>query len=264
MPTFPRSPLSFRTAGFPQYGWKAGLSDGAFPGVTQLKSAPDIRCLTAGLHPPFVYLVVQRLPALSRDADSIVHRHDVESPLLPQGSSLLPELCCLRPSSLNRPHPPHSQAHRDFTARRLIRNVFAVRERLGDPRVVPSFHCTFLPDMPPSTTSGSSDIVSSTSQCRHGLRRGLTGSTLPILPQSDSRGRSISGLPNSPLLRPVSLLASPCRIRPGLLPAHRRLLLSGFRTGRSPFPPLDMTTTSIGLLCRRDSHPLEWQLASLH
>src|SRR4051812_13507664 len=26
MPTFPRSPRSFRTAGFPQYGWKAGLS----------------------------------------------------------------------------------------------------------------------------------------------------------------------------------------------------------------------------------------------
>src|ERR1039458_5558085 len=26
MPTFPRSPLSFRTAGFPQYGWKAGIS----------------------------------------------------------------------------------------------------------------------------------------------------------------------------------------------------------------------------------------------
>src|SRR3954467_6122620 len=31
MPTFPRSPRSFRTAGFPPYGWKAGLSDGAFP-----------------------------------------------------------------------------------------------------------------------------------------------------------------------------------------------------------------------------------------
>jgi hypothetical protein len=37
---------------FPRYGWKAGLSDGAFPDVTQLKSAPDIRCMTAGLHPP--------------------------------------------------------------------------------------------------------------------------------------------------------------------------------------------------------------------
>src|SRR3984893_14681600 len=31
MPTSPRSPLSFRTAGFPQYGWKAGLSGETFP-----------------------------------------------------------------------------------------------------------------------------------------------------------------------------------------------------------------------------------------
>ncbi|MGH9199531.1 MAG: hypothetical protein ACRD1T_27850, partial [Acidimicrobiia bacterium] len=28
--TFPPPPLKFRTAGFPQYGYKAGLSDGAF------------------------------------------------------------------------------------------------------------------------------------------------------------------------------------------------------------------------------------------
>src|ERR1700732_4804157 len=27
---------------------------------------------------------------------------------------------------------------------------------------------------------------------------------------------------------------------------------------------LDMTTTTTGLLCWRDFHPLEWQLASLH
>src|SRR6516225_1180620 len=31
MPTFPSPPLKFRTAGFPQYGFKAGLSEGAFP-----------------------------------------------------------------------------------------------------------------------------------------------------------------------------------------------------------------------------------------
>jgi hypothetical protein len=31
MPTFPPSPLKFRTAGFPQYGFKAGISDKAFP-----------------------------------------------------------------------------------------------------------------------------------------------------------------------------------------------------------------------------------------
>ena len=156
-------------------------------------------------------------PALCRDADSIVHRHEVESPLpLPQGSSLLPELCCLEPSSLNRPHPPHSQAHRDFTAERLIRDVFAVRERRGDPRVVPSFRCTFLPDMPPSPTSGSSDIASSTSRCRHGLRRGLTGSTLPILPQSVSRGRSLSRLH-------WFTIATACQV--ARLPGLRSLLL---------------------------------------
>ena len=31
MPTFPSSPLKFRTAGFPRYGFKAGVSAGAFP-----------------------------------------------------------------------------------------------------------------------------------------------------------------------------------------------------------------------------------------
>src|SRR3954451_2358373 len=58
MPTFPRSPRSFRTAGFSQYGWKAGLSGGAFPNRQRLKPAPGIRLLTAGLPSPFVHLRV--------------------------------------------------------------------------------------------------------------------------------------------------------------------------------------------------------------
>jgi hypothetical protein len=74
----------------------------------------------------------------------------------PQGPSLGSGLCCPGPSSLNRPHPPHSRAHRDFTASRLIRHAFAVRERLIDPRVVPGFRCPFFPGMPPSMTPGSS------------------------------------------------------------------------------------------------------------
>jgi hypothetical protein len=127
----------------------------------ELKSTPDIR----GHVSQFASILRAHrgptvCPAQCRVVNSIVHHHEVGLPL-PQGSSLLPELCCLEPSSLNRPHPPHSWAHRDFTARRLIRDVFAVRERLSDPRVVPSFRCSFLPDMPPSPTPGSSDIVSS-------------------------------------------------------------------------------------------------------
>jgi hypothetical protein len=31
MPPFPSSPLSFRKASFPRYGWKAGVSGGTFP-----------------------------------------------------------------------------------------------------------------------------------------------------------------------------------------------------------------------------------------
>ena len=47
-------------------------------------------------------------------------------PALPQGPSLRSGLCCPSPPSLSRPHPSHSQAHRDFAAQRLIRDAFAV------------------------------------------------------------------------------------------------------------------------------------------
>jgi hypothetical protein len=40
MPTFPSSPLKFRTAGFPRYGFKASLSDGAFLPPIAVKRAP--------------------------------------------------------------------------------------------------------------------------------------------------------------------------------------------------------------------------------
>ena len=164
-----------------------------------------------------------------------MHRHEVESPLLPQGSSLLPELCCLEPSSLNRPHPPHSWAHRDFAAKRLIRDVFAVRERLGDPRVVPSFRCTFLPDMPSSLTPGSS--TSNLSSC-----------SMPTWPSPRS---DRLGAPKYPAIRFtrgthfVASLVRNCYGLPGCslpfdgsdrdTPGHRELLLPGFqRFGRPP------------------------------
>ena len=42
MPTFPSPPLKFRTAGFPQYGFKASLSDRACRRDPPVKSVPDI------------------------------------------------------------------------------------------------------------------------------------------------------------------------------------------------------------------------------
>ena len=156
MPTSPRSPLSFRTAGFPQYGWKVGLSGGAFPSPDQLKPAPGMRRFPLGLRPSFAHHVVTTIVPLG--VGSVTRQCAawwIDRPP-PQGPSLGSGLFCPGPSSLSRPHPPHSQAHRAFAARRLIRNALAVRDCLGDPRVVPSFRCTFLPGMPSSQTPGSS------------------------------------------------------------------------------------------------------------
>ena len=59
-----------------------------------------------------------------------------------------------------------------------------------------------------------------------------------------------------------SPLLAPCTDRPVAQPAG--LLHPGCPAGWSPFPLPDITTTATELLCWRDSHPLEWQLASLH
>jgi hypothetical protein len=56
----------------------------------------------------------------------------------------------------------------------------------------------------------------------------------------------------------------PCTDQTGLLPQPPGTFTSRLSTDRSSSPLLDITTTATGLLCWRDSHPLEWQLASLH
>jgi hypothetical protein len=123
-------------------------------------------------------------------------------------------------------HPPHSWAHRDFTARRLIRDVFAVRERLSDPRVVPSFRCTFLPDMPPSPTPGSRRHIVQVHDADMVFANGARHS--PIPPQSVSRGRSFRGCTGSQLLRPVRLLASPDGSDRNTLPATGGFYVQAF------------------------------------
>ena len=114
MPTFPSSPLKFRTAGFPRYGFKAGLSRGAFPTV-----APTCRALPVCVLPSCPPLSACRSPLCVGARCALKHRHASGRAALPQGSSLRSGLCCSGPSSLIRPHPPHSQAQRDFAARSL-------------------------------------------------------------------------------------------------------------------------------------------------
>jgi hypothetical protein len=120
----------------------------------------------------------------------------------------------------------------------------------------------FRPDMPSSLTPGSS-----------------TSPVQVAMPTWPSPRSERLGTPNIPAIRFTrgSLYeASPVRHCYGLSgcllpwtdptgsPRPPRAFTSRLPAGRSPFPPLDMTTTATGLLCWRDFHPQEWQLASLH
>jgi hypothetical protein len=128
MPTFPSSPLRFRTAGFPRYGSKAGLSVGAFPGGAD-RSAPR-----RGLHPTFASPAMRIVLARSRGATRVARRRRASGfSALPQGPSLRPGLCCPGPSTLMRPHPPHSPARHNFPARQVICGACAV-PTTGRPR----------------------------------------------------------------------------------------------------------------------------------
>ena len=126
-----------------------------------------------------------------------------------------------------------------------MRDAFAVRERLGYPRVVPSFRCTFLPDMPSSPTPGTpTPICSRTS--------------MPTWPSpTDQR----LGTPDTPAIcstRASHFVASLVRFRYGLpgcsppctdrtgTPQPSGTFTSRLSTDWSPSPSLDITTTVAG------------------
>jgi hypothetical protein len=246
MPTFPPPPLSFRTASFPQYGWKVGLSGSAFPHVAQVKPAPGMPCTTrrfaSALRAP--RLLTLR-PALCRNSEFGSTLPFEELPPLPQRPSLRSGFYCPSPSTLNRPHPSHSQAHPVFAAWRFIRDAFAVLVRLGDPRVVPCFRCSFLLNMPPSTTAGSSLAA-----CAQFLRQ-------RCWPSPESERLGTPKVPHHPLpmgrifaaslvrysLRPVKLLA-PLADPTGYFAQPSEAFTPGLSSSRSPFSLPGITTVA--------------------
>src|SRR5271166_6275238 len=87
------------------------------------------------------------------------------------------------------------------------------RERLGDPRAVPGFRCTFRSDMPPSTTPGSSNIDKfQSSDVDIGLRRVLSGSALPRPRNPFHAGLEFRGFSGSHFATACQIARSPARI----------------------------------------------------
>jgi hypothetical protein len=179
MPTFPRSPLSFRTAGFPRYGWKVGLSGGAFPGVIQLKPAPGMR---------WSGLVCVRPSCVS----SPQHWHRSESGLWarsrtairwglhhPRGPRSGPGYHVpvrhhlsgpIRPARRHIAISPHSGL---YAMPSLCGSAEATRERFR------AFAAHSLLACRPLRPRGIRTSTVPEQRCRHSLRRVLSGSALP-------------------------------------------------------------------------------------
>jgi hypothetical protein len=104
MPTFPSPPLKFRTVGFPQYGFKASMSDKACRARRPVKRVPRIPESADTFTPPFARSPCRAHTPLVPDQDkraaSTNRSRRGELPLDPRGPWLRPELCCLQPSAL--------------------------------------------------------------------------------------------------------------------------------------------------------------------
>jgi hypothetical protein len=175
MPLFPSPSLKFRTVGFPQSGFKAGISDGAFPANW---FAVILRAL--GCH---------RYSRRCVRDDALIST-SVRAVSRSTPGALAPVRVMLSRSIFTYwPHPPHSQAHPDFTVSRLIPDAFAVPIciGLGNPRLVLSFpRCSFATCRPLRPRGTPRLPIPSTSPKTLAFNAGLKVSAFPLSSHSDS------------------------------------------------------------------------------
>ena len=134
MPTSPWSPLKFRTAGFPRYGLKAGISDGAFPRT-------GFAIVLRAVRPPSGFPC-----SVSGAMGLIRHLRASVIPLYPRGPRSGPGYAVpvhphltgpIRPTRRHIPTSPQGGLYE-------ISSLCLTCTGLGDPRVVLSFHrCSF-------------------------------------------------------------------------------------------------------------------------
>jgi len=186
-----------------------------------------------------------RVSVLCRRRCAHEHRRASGRTALPQGPSLRSRLCCPGPSSLNRPHPSPSQAHRDFTLAAYTRCPrCAIRPRRPASGsvlslLVPSRHAVlsdpgdlvgdFHPSAPPTTLAFAS--LGQARRSRHSHHPFRVGCP-------------ISGLhwfAFATACRVASLLDGSDRVSPAA-----ETFTSGLSTCRSPFTLPDITTVALG------------------
>jgi hypothetical protein len=102
MPTFPSPSLKFRTLGFPQYGFKASMSDRACRASAQVKTVPVMLHVPTRLHRSCAHRPRREAPgSVSRTVGGLdVLLCTRLSSRYPRGPWLRSEFCCLGPSRL--------------------------------------------------------------------------------------------------------------------------------------------------------------------
>jgi len=234
MPTFPSSPLRFRTAGFPQYGSKAGLSSEVFPQGT---CCPDV-----------VYFRSSYSAGCAGSLRSESEPAPCSSTAKPQGPSLRSGLCCPGPSLLIGPIRPTRRHSETSPPCDLYPLPSLYPTGLSDLRVVPCFHCCSFSACRPLRPRGVHRLhTPSFFADDAGLHRASNCSALPTPPPSASGGTSFSRLNRF-------ACATACRVAclPGgsdwsfLEPTET--FTFGLSTSRSPFSPPSITTVAAGQL----------------
>jgi hypothetical protein len=111
MPPFPSPSLKFRKAGFPRSGFKASISDRAFPSVREFVAA-------LGLRPSFVLSAFHRwIPRTVPEKRGALEHRRSSSYCCSTPGALAPDRVILSRSIITYwPHPSHLQAHLDFAA----------------------------------------------------------------------------------------------------------------------------------------------------
>ena len=198
MPTFPSPPLKFRTAGFPRYGFKASLSDSAFPDRRSVKPAPGIPSLldSVCLRPsPASATVVLPGSGPSRPCAS-TNRCSRGPPLYPRGPWLRSELCCLDPSSLTTTPSASLAGTPRFHALPLIRAPSLCGSAEATRETFPTFTACFprVPPTLPRRSASPSRCLTSDTRLPRPIKRVATARPVSA---SNSDGVSISRLHRS-------------------------------------------------------------------
>jgi hypothetical protein len=189
MPTFPLSSLKFHTAGFPQYGFKAGRSDRAFP-FDASSPRTVCHCPSCSPLPSSVPRFVPGGRCALKHLRSSGRCRSTPGALAPDRVVLSRSILTCGPIRPTRRHIPISPL------RGLYEMPSLCTLRLGDPPSGSTLSLSFLPNMPPSTTPGRSETGWFQS-CGPdiGLRHVMGASVLPTMLLSASRRADFSELP---------------------------------------------------------------------